>query len=62
MEESKIDVLEGIPLFHSKDKKEDCNIGQDKTDNFDNITLINTGTLKPTSKISGIFNRILKIR
>ena len=36
MDESKIDVLEGIPLFHSKDKKEVCYIGRDKTSNFDN--------------------------
>jgi hypothetical protein len=26
MDESKIDILEEIPLFHSKDKKEVCHI------------------------------------
>jgi hypothetical protein len=60
MDESKIDVLSGIPLFHSKDKKEVCYIGRDKTSNFDKITLIYTGTFRPTRKITGIFNRIKK--
>ena len=60
MDDSKIDVLSGIPLFHSKDKKEVCYIGRDKTSNFDKITLIYTGTFRPTRKITGIFNRISK--
>jgi hypothetical protein len=60
MDESKIDVLEGIPLFHSKDKKEVCYIGRDKTTPFDKITLIYTGTFRATRKITGIFNRIKK--
>jgi len=60
MDESKIDVLEGIRLFHSKDKKEVCYIGRDKTAGFDKITLIYTGSFKPTRKITGIFNRITK--
>ncbi len=60
MDESKIDVLEGIPLFHSKDKKEVCYIGRDKTSEYEKITLIYTGTFKPTRKITGIFNRISK--
>ncbi len=60
MDESKIDVLQGIPLFHSKDKKEVCYIGRDKTANFDKITLIYTGTFRPIRKITGIFNRITR--
>ncbi|MDP3916055.1 MAG: hypothetical protein Q8R96_20185 [Bacteroidota bacterium] len=60
MDESKIDVLSGIPLFHSKDKKEVCYIGRDKTSNFDKITLIYTGTFPPIRKITGIFNRVYK--
>ncbi len=60
MDESKIDVLLGIPLFHSKDKKEVCYIGRDKTSNFDKITLIYTGTFRPSRKIAGIFNRVTK--
>lgn len=58
MDESKLDVLAGIPLYHSKDKKEVCYIGRDKTSKFDKITLIYTGKFGPTRKITGIFNRI----
>ena len=60
MDEAKIDVISGIPLFHSKDKKEVCYIGRDKTSKFDKITLIYTGTFKPKRKITGIFNRIIR--
>ena len=60
MDESKLNLLSGIPLFHRKDKKEVCYIGRDKTSNFDKITLIYTGVFKPTRKITGIFNRITK--
>ena len=58
MDDSKIDVLSGIPIFHSKDKKEVCFIGRDKTSDFDKITLIFTGAFKPIRKITGIFNRV----
>jgi hypothetical protein len=58
MDNSKIDVLSGIPIYHSKDKKEVCYIGRDKTSAFDKITLIFTGTFKPSRKITGIFNRV----
>ncbi len=57
MDDSKINVLSGIPIYHSKDQKEVCYIGRDKTSDFDKITLIFTGTFKPTRKITGIFNR-----
>ena len=58
MDETKIDVVSGIPIFHSKDKKEVCYIGRDKTTAFDKITLIFTGIFKPSRKMTGIFNRI----
>jgi len=51
-------VFSGIPIYHSKNKKEVCYIGRDKTTSFDKITLIFTGTFKPSRKITGIFNRI----
>ena len=60
MDESKIDVLEGIPLFHSEDKKEVFHIGRDKIANFDKITLIYTGAFRSMKKITGIFNCIKK--
>ena len=40
MDDSKIDVLSGIPIYHSKDKKEVCYIGRDKTSAFDKVTLV----------------------
>ncbi|MDR0792685.1 MAG: hypothetical protein LBE82_05215, partial [Chitinophagaceae bacterium] len=43
MDNSDLDVLSGIPLLHSKDKKEVCYLGRNKTAGFDTITLIYTG-------------------
>ena len=60
MDDSRLDVLSGIPVYHSKDKKEVCYIGRDKTAPFEKVTLIYTGTFKPTRKITGIFNRTKK--
>ena len=60
MDESKIEVLSGIPIFHSKDKKEVCYIGRGKTSDFNKITLIYTGSFRPIRKITGIFNRVAK--
>ena len=57
-DDSKLEVLSGIPLFHSEDKKEVCYIGREKTIGFNKITLIYTGTLKSSRKITGIFNRV----
>ena len=58
MDSNKIEVLSGVPLFHSKDKIEVCYIGRDKTSEYSKITLIFTGNFKPIRKITGIFNRI----
>lgn len=58
MDESQIDVLAGIPIYHSKDKKEVCYMGRDKTTGYEKVTLIFTGTFKSTRKITGIFNRV----
>ena len=58
MDISNIDMLSGIPIYHSKDKKEVCYFGRVKVSMFDKITLIYTGTFKPTRKITGIFNRV----
>jgi len=58
MDDSNIDVVSGIPIYHSKDKKEVCYIGRDKTSEFDKITLIFTGSFKPTRKITGIFDQV----
>ena len=58
MDDSKIDVLSGIPIYYSKDKKEACYIGRDKTTAFEKITLIFTGTFKHIRKILWIFDQI----
>ncbi len=58
MDVSNIDVLEGVPIYHSKDKKEVCYIGRAQTADFEKITLIYTGVFKSTRKITGIFNRV----
>ena len=58
MDDSKIDVLEGVPLFHSKDKKEVCYIGRDKTADYSTVTLAYAGDFPPARKITGIFNRV----
>jgi hypothetical protein len=58
MSEDGIDVLAGVPIYHSQDKKEVCYIGRDKTAGFEKITLIYTGEFKKTRKITGISNRV----
>lgn len=60
MDETKLDLLSGIPIFHSKDKREVCYIGRDKTSDFEKITLIYTGSFAPKRKITGIFSRVQK--
>lgn len=60
MDDSKLEVLAGIPLYHSKDKKEVCYIGREKTSEYSKITLIYTGIFRSTRKITGIFNRIVR--
>ena len=56
MDEAKIDVISGVPIYHSKDKKEVCYIGREKTSSYDKIALIFTGSFKPIRKITGVFN------
>ena len=50
-------VLGGVVLFHSKDKKEVCYIGKDKTADFSTVTIAFAGDLKQHRKI-GILKRI----
>jgi len=50
-------VLGGVVLYHSKDKKEVCYIGRDKTANFQSVTIAFTGDLKQNRKI-GMLRRI----
>lgn len=50
-------VLGGIVLYHSKDKKEVCYIGRDKTADFSTVTITFAGDLKQHRKI-GILRRL----
>jgi len=49
-------VLGGIVLYHSKDKKEVCYIGKDKTADYATVTIAFAGDLKQYRKI-GILKR-----
>ena len=48
-------VLGGVVLYHSKDKKEVCYIGRDKTAGYSTVTIAFAGDLKQNRKI-GIFS------
>ena len=50
-------VLGGVVLYHSKDKKEVCYIGRDKTADFSTVTITFAGNLKQQRKI-GILRKI----
>ncbi len=50
-------VLGGVVLYHSKDKKEVCYIGRDKTQNFSKVTIAFAGDLKQNRRI-GILRRL----
>ena len=55
MDASHLTVLSGIPIYHSKDKREVCYRGRDQTAGYEKITLIYTGTPRPVRKITSIF-------
>jgi hypothetical protein len=50
-------VLGGAVLYHSKNKKEVCYIGRDKTAGFSTVTIAFAGDLKQHRRI-GILKRI----
>jgi len=50
-------VLGGVVVYHSKDKKEVCYIGRDKTADFSKVTIAYTGNLKHQRRI-GILRRL----
>lgn len=50
-------VLGGIVLYHSKDKKEVCYIGRDKTAEYSTVTIAFAGNLKQNRRV-GILKRI----
>ncbi len=50
-------VLGGVVLYHSKDKKEVCYIGRDKTADYSTVTIAFAGEVKQNRKI-GILRKI----
>ncbi len=55
MDNTELNVLAGIPVLHSKDKKEVCYLGKSKTADFNTITIIYTGNFKAVRAMTGIF-------
>jgi hypothetical protein len=58
MDSQNMEVKQGIPLFFSKDKKEVCYLGREKTENYAEITLIFTGQIQTVRRLTGLFNRL----
>jgi hypothetical protein len=57
MDEADVHVLSGIPLYHSKDKKEVCYLGREKIVAGQYFTLIYTGEFEFKRKITSVFSR-----
>jgi hypothetical protein len=57
MDENELEVLHGIPLYHSRDKREVCYLGKPLTLGYQSITLIYTG-VAPKIRRTGVFKRI----
>jgi hypothetical protein len=60
MAENEVDVLQGIPLYHSRDKREVCYLGKPLTIGYQSITLIYTG-VPPKIRRTGVFKRIVSM-
>ncbi len=58
MDEDGLEVISGIALYHSKDKKEVCYLGREKAKSYQSITLTYTGALPHLRRMTGIFNRV----
>lgn len=56
MDEPELNVLSGIPIWHSKDKKELYYLGRNKTEDFNSITVVYTGKIVSERVMTGIFN------
>jgi hypothetical protein len=56
-DENGLHTLGGYVLYHSKDKKEVCYLGRDKTEGYDKITLEFTGEVKKMRRL-GVMIRV----
>ena len=50
-------VLGGVVLYHSKDKKEVCYMGRDKTSAYDSVTITFAGDISQHRRI-GLLKRL----
>ncbi len=57
MNETESDVLSGIPVLHSKDKKEIAYFGRAKALDYQTVMVIYTGQFKPVKRIATVFSR-----
>jgi hypothetical protein len=57
MDEGDLNVISGIPVIHSLDKREVAYFGREKAKNYRTVTLIYTGVFKPSRKITTLFSR-----
>lgn len=57
MDESDLHILSGIPVLHSKDKKEIAYFGRAKALEYQTVMVIYTGQFKPVKRIATIFSR-----
>lgn len=61
VDENKLEMLSGVPLYHSPDKTEVRYLGKEKTAGFHKITLIHTGKSRrhsPSSVIASIYGPV----
>ena len=56
-DENELNILGGYILYHSKDKKEVCYLGKDKTEGYDKIRLTFTGEIKKMRRL-GLMRRL----
>jgi hypothetical protein len=60
MDDAEVNVLSGVPVLHSKDKKEVFYLGRSKTSAYNTFTVIFTGITQHSRVLTGIFNSTQK--
>lgn len=58
LDSDQLNVLAGLPMLHSKDKKEICYTGRDQVKSLNTYMVIFTGQHRAVRRLTGIFNRI----
>jgi hypothetical protein len=57
MDSDFLNIVAGIPVLHSKDKKEVCYLGREKVVEYQTFTLVFTGVVKTSRKIVSLYSR-----